>query len=235
MSARLRLSTSSRPDLAAALLGHEVPQVGGGVAERRVLGELGLAHRHQSTGQPGPVDVTRGQPPGLQERRRQQHPVVARVRPSPATPPAARRPRRIHVPRRVESLRLISWTRPDRRSAAASSPRATRSFSATASASSSDRGVGQHETRTGRPVERGPVGVFVLHGHDLHVVYRLGAGRVVVQDPQQEPAVGPQRPDRRPERFRRRGGVVAGRRGRRQLTANCSVPTDLAPPPSPQR
>ncbi len=52
----------------------------------------------------------------------------------------------ITCPRRVESLRLISCTRPGQASpgeaspdAAASSPRATRSLSRTASASSSDR------------------------------------------------------------------------------------------------
>ena len=186
-------------DLAAALLGHEVAQV----ARRRSRTSCPARTRSRP---PAPAHwLSRAQwmspavsRPASRKTQAPAGPRRSHVRPPPATPPAARRPRRIRVPRRVESLRLTSWTRPDRRCAAASSPRATRSFSATASASSSDRVLVSDETRPGPPVERRPVGVFVFHGHDLHVVHRLGPGRVVVQHPQQSTAVGPQRPDRRP-------------------------------------
>ena len=128
------------PDRPAALLGDEIPQVGSGVPERRVLRELGLAHRHQVSGHPGPVDVARGQPPGLQERRRQQHP----VEPAPCRGPPHRVQRPDlghHVPAqgRIAPANKLHPARRRQPARTASSPRATRLFSATASASSSDR------------------------------------------------------------------------------------------------
>ena len=65
------------PDRAAALLRHEVTQVRCAVAERGVPRELGLAHRDQTAAHPGPVDVPGRQPPRLQERRHEQHAVIA--------------------------------------------------------------------------------------------------------------------------------------------------------------
>src|SRR6476469_3336741 len=62
-------------DGAAALLGDEVQQVGRGVTERRVLGELRVARWDGPPGNVGPVDVTGGETARLEEARDQQHPV----------------------------------------------------------------------------------------------------------------------------------------------------------------
>ncbi len=62
-------------DRAIALLSDEVPQVGGRVTERRVLGEFGVPGWGELSGHVGPVDVTRGEPAGLEVGGNQQHPV----------------------------------------------------------------------------------------------------------------------------------------------------------------
>ena len=55
-----------RGDRAAAFLGDEFPQVGRGVAEGGVLGELAIADRNRFPGHVGPMDVTGGKPAGLE-------------------------------------------------------------------------------------------------------------------------------------------------------------------------
>ena len=62
-------------DGAVALLGNEVPQVGGRITERRVLGEFRVPGWGELPGHVGPVDVTRGEPAGLEVGGNQQHPV----------------------------------------------------------------------------------------------------------------------------------------------------------------
>ena len=64
-----------RGDRAAAFLGDEVAQVGRGVAEGGVLGELAIADRNRFPGHVGPMDVTGGEPAGLEVGGHQQHPV----------------------------------------------------------------------------------------------------------------------------------------------------------------
>ena len=64
-----------RGDRAIALLGDEFPQVGRGVAEGGVLGELAGADRNRFPGHIGPVDVTGGEPAGFEVSGHQQHPV----------------------------------------------------------------------------------------------------------------------------------------------------------------
>ena len=62
-------------DGAVALLGDEVPQVGRLVTERRVLGEFRVPGWGEFPGHVGPVDVTGGEPAGLEVGGDQQHPV----------------------------------------------------------------------------------------------------------------------------------------------------------------
>ena len=64
-----------RGDRAVALLGDEFPQVGRGVAEGGVLGELAVADRNRFSGHVGPMDVTGGEPAGLEVGGHQQHAV----------------------------------------------------------------------------------------------------------------------------------------------------------------
>ena len=64
-----------RGDRAAAFLGDEFPQVGRGVAEGGVLGELAVADRNRFSGHVGPMDVTGGEPAGLEVGGHQQHAV----------------------------------------------------------------------------------------------------------------------------------------------------------------
>ncbi len=194
------------PDRAAALLRDEVPQVRGAVAERGVPGELGLAHRDQVRAEAGPVNVTRRHPPGFQEGGDQQYPVEA-----PAGNRMAYRLQRRDLGHDVAAQGGVApadQLNPD------SGPFGYRDQSPCGPLVHLHRGrfveaagVGQHEAGAGRAVQRGPVGLLVQHGHDLHVVHRLRSGRVVVQDAQPQPVRGAHRADRLPEGTVVRKGV----------------------------
>lgn len=139
-------------DRAAALLRQEVTQVRRPVAERGVARELGLAHRDETAAHPGPVDVSGGQPPRLQERRHQQHAVIAaegRVAPADKLQaPAAPFGHGQQAPRGQDidlgSGRLLH---------AAS--------------------VGEDEAGRGRADQGGVVRLLLQDGHHLNTVHRL--------------------------------------------------------------
>ena len=102
-----------RGDRAVALLGDEVPQVGRGVAEGGVLGEFGVADWNGFAGHVGPMNVTGGEPAGLE---------VGGISSTPSNPVPMTRRRAASMarisamtwPRRVESLRLTTSMGPPR-------------------------------------------------------------------------------------------------------------------------
>ena len=69
-----------RFDRAAAAFGEELAQVGRRVAERGVVGELGLGHRHSAPRRDDPLRVPLRHASGLQVARSEQHRVVPATR-----------------------------------------------------------------------------------------------------------------------------------------------------------
>jgi hypothetical protein len=143
------------------------------------------------------VNVASGHPPGLQERRDQQHAVKAA-----AGHLAADRLQRRHLRHHMTAQRGIAAAQqlqtrapPSRnRDQAVGSERIALGRGRPSQAAR----IGQHETDRGR-TERGLVGVLLQDGHDLDAVHRLRPGRVIIQHAQQQPVRGTHRADRLPE------------------------------------
>ena len=199
-------------DGAAALLGDEVPQVGGGETERRVLGELGVPGWDGFPGHVGPVDVTGGEPARLEEARDQQHPV------EPGTGHAA--------PGGVDGRDLGDDVAAQRGVAAADDfhwAAETLAEGEQAGGYSGVQfdggvfgqaaGVGQDEAGGPRCGQAGGVLVGFENGDDADVVHGLRAGGVVVEHG--DTAAG--RGVRGPDTFPRTGFVPHGRVRRRGL------------------
>src|SRR4029077_1259590 len=167
-------------DGAAALLGDEVPQVGRGETERRVLGELGVARWDGLPGNVGPVDVTCGETARLEEARDQQHPV------EPGTGHAA--PGGVDgrdLGDNVAAQRGVT-TADDFHSAAESLAEGEQAggYSGVQFDGGVCRqaaGVGQDEAGGPRCGQTGGILVGFENGDDGDIVHSLGAGRVVVE------------------------------------------------------
>jgi hypothetical protein len=181
-------------DRAAALFRHEVTQVRCAVAERGVLGELRLAHRHETAAHSGPVDVSGGQPPRLQERRHEQHAVIAAVGRLPA--------------HRVQGLDLRHQVPAEGRIAPANKLQACAApFGHGQQAPRGQHigldgggflhaaGVGEDEAGRGRAGQRGAVRLLLKDGHHLDAVHRLRPRGVVVEHAEEQAVRGPHRAD----------------------------------------
>jgi hypothetical protein len=167
-------------DRAVALLGDEFPQVGRGVAEGGVPGELAGADRNGFSGHISPVDVTGGEPAGFEVGGHQQPPVE----------PFANDP----APGGVDGTHLGEDMAPQGGIAAADHldgcaqglPQGEQAGGNTGR--EFDRGilgqaagVGQHKAgRTGFGKARGVFGILE-HGDHRDVVHRLRARGVVVE------------------------------------------------------
>jgi hypothetical protein len=171
----------TRPDRPAALLGDELAQVGGGVAEGGVAGELGLADRQDVGVHPGPVDVAGGEPAGLEVRRRQQHAVEASAGHLPArgvqpahlgddVPAQGRVAAADNAHRRVQAGGQLEQHPPD--------PGVQLHRVGLGQAA----GVGQDEAGRAGLGQTGRELVRLEHGNHVDVVHRLGPRGVVVQD-----------------------------------------------------
>ena len=197
-----------RLDRPPAFFRNENPQVRSAIPERSVLREFGFTDRDQPGGRASPVDIGRGHPACLQERRNQQHAVIAAA---DHVPPdrLQRGDLRHHVAAQrgvAPADQLDAGPAPSRhRDQASGGPGGQLGGGRPAQAA----GVGQHETRGARPGQRRGVGVFLQHGHDLDVMHGLRSGRIVVEDPQEQVTGRPGGADRFAET------LVAGA-GRRQ-------------------
>ena len=197
-----------RGDRAVAFLGDEFPQVGRGVAEGGVLGELAVADRDRFSGHVGPMDVTGGEPAGLEVGGHQQHAVE-----SGAGDPAAGGVDGLHLGEDVaaqggiaaaDHLDGCAQGLPEREQAAGD---AAGEFDRRVLGQAA--GVGQHEAGGTGFGKSGRVFGILEHGDDRDVVHRLRAGGVVVEGG--DPPTG--RGVSGPDMFPRSGFVPHWRRG----------------------
>ena len=146
-----------------AFLGDEFPQVGRGVAEGGVLGELAIADRNGFPGHVGPMDVTGGKPAGLE---------VGGTSSTPSNPVPVTRRRAASMacisartwPRRVESLRLTTSTGAPRVCPRVNRLPATLVVSSTRRVFGQAAGVGQHKAGgAGFGKTRGEFGCGAAH------------------------------------------------------------------------
>ena len=159
--------------------------------------ELGLTHRDQAAAHPGPVDVARGQPPRLQERRHEQHTVITAAGRLPAHRIQGRHLRH-HVPaqgRVAPADQLQARTAPPgHRHKAPSGQDIDLGRGQLLQAA----GVGQDEAGRSKASQRGAVRLLLQDGHHLNAAHRLRPGRVIVEHAQQA-VRGPHRADGGPQ------------------------------------
>ena len=169
-----------RGDRAIALLGDEFPQVRRGVAEGGVLGELAVADRNRCSGHVGPMDVTGGEPAGLEVGRHQQHPVEPGAGdPAPGGVDGPHLGQDVAAQGGIataDHLHGCAQALPEREQAAgdAAGQFDRRVFGQAA-------GVGQHEAGGTGFGQAGRVFGVLKHGDHRDVVHRLRAGGIVVQ------------------------------------------------------